>query len=108
VFFSTDHGLWGPPGRTTLRGVRRGPWILHAAPLLGDRPAHPTWRLFRGDRDPAEQRDLAADEPERARELYELVEAKAEREEGLRRVPGQAAGSGTIEFLEDIGYIGDD
>jgi len=53
------------------RAIRRGDWKIVWDPREGDRAA---WKLFNIAEDPGEQRDLAAAEPERLRELEALWE----------------------------------
>ncbi len=99
VFFSTEHGLWKDvPGRTTIRGVRDGDWVLH---FSGKADA----RLFRFGVDPLEAQDVAPANETRVESLRELVEERG----SLSRRPDGVDGAGelTLELLEGIGYIGE-
>ncbi len=107
VFFSTHHGLLrGRSGQAILRGVRQGPWVLHLHdPEEGQSEKR---SLYRIDEDPGETRDLVAKFPERADQLEQLLRAHARAERALAPGLGRAADDSTLEFLEDIGYIGKD
>lgn len=107
VFFSTHHGLLrGRSGQAILRGVRQGPWVLHLHdPEEGQSEKR---SLYRIDEDPGETRDVVAQFPERADQLEQLLREHAASERALAPGVGRAADDSTLEFLEDIGYIGDD
>lgn len=113
VFSATEHGKWNyRPGRQPLLGVRDGRWVLHHAPTGTDfrvpaEEAGPEgqWRLYDLERDPWEQRDLAAREPAVARRLVELVREDLARQRAARASEVRlGGGSGTLELLDDIGY----
>jgi arylsulfatase A-like enzyme len=114
IVFSTRLGLWKDAG-AWLFGLRRGPWVLHYAPLRD--PSDPTsrteaepgrLRLFNLEEDPGQLSDRALDAPELAEELREeLVETL---EAGGRRRPalGHPADETTRKLLEALGYAGEE
>ena len=120
VTFATHHGLWNGWGRAPVHGIRSGPWTLHYAEQgrpWGDDPNGPlptlpldgTWtgeaRLYNLDRDPAQRADLLLDEAERAKGLMEVLDRARARAEGRPLGTQDAAGSGTIQMLQGIGYV---
>jgi arylsulfatase A-like enzyme len=63
--------------------------------------------LFHLGEDPGEVEDLLAREPERGKQLRELLDARVQFM-GARRKRGAAAGEEGTKALKDLGYTGDD
>ncbi len=110
VFFSTKQGWWNGKFRLDLYGVRDGDWELHWAPKGRDwgvkEPAEGgQFRLYQLSEDPTTQVDVAADFPERASELLELLRNQIGRSIEGRPKLTVGAGKRSHEALVGIGYI---
>jgi arylsulfatase A-like enzyme/Flp pilus assembly protein TadD len=82
-------------GWSDLRSIRDGRWKY----ILAPRP-----ELYDLDRDPGEQRDLAAAEPSRAQALRAALEDHLRREQ--KAVQGDAAAAVPPELRERLGAVG--
>jgi arylsulfatase A-like enzyme len=104
VFFSTASGLWGALYPVEIHGVRDGSWVLHyvAGPteLVEALPGQARVRLFDLATDPAQAKDVSADETERVQALLELLGQESVRAEQL--MP-QAAPENAPETEEETG-----
>lgn len=109
VFLQTLNAFWRGQKDVPLLGLRSGKWLLHWAPdgggPWGGPDALPV-RLFDLEADPGAERDLAAEDPERA----ETLRAELERLRALQRPraagQGLRSGAGTRSAMEAIGYSG--
>jgi len=92
AFFDTPRG--------NQHGILRDGWKLIETPASGRR------RLYQVDRDPGEQQDVAAREPERTNALAAELAAHR-RENEARRVEGAnvAVPEEVHKALESLGYI---
>jgi hypothetical protein len=113
VMFSTENGWWNGRFRQPLLGLRRGDHVLHLAPEGGpwgsDAPSPaPQRRLYDVSADPGERRDLSATDPELADELQRLLEQRTADLRARRVTPVVPAGEATLEYLRQIGYIGEE
>ncbi|HEX6884075.1 MAG TPA: sulfatase [Planctomycetota bacterium] len=112
TLFSTRQGWWNGHAQQPLYGLRRGSEVLHFAPEAApwgasERPGPGEVRVYDLARDPDEQRDLAAEDPARARALR----AELERLLGAMRARTQPSGAvdpGTLERLRGLGYVGEE
>jgi hypothetical protein len=115
LFFSTLHGWWNGVNLLPIYGVRVGDWVLHYAPTAkpwgkSRDPKAPTGelRLYDLATDPRQQRDLAAQEPERVERMRRALLTHLKESESRRPDVRMAAGSATIDMLKSIGYLDGD
>jgi arylsulfatase A-like enzyme len=111
VLFSTRQGWWNGVYRQPLFGLRRGSSVLHFAPQgapWGDhtRNGKGETRLYDLARDPGEETDLAALEPERAHALLDELLTRLAGFETRRVETGGAVDEGTLDVLRELGYVG--
>ena len=66
------------------------------------------WALYDVAGDPRETADVAGEEPDVARALWDELERRTAELEALREAPDVGAGAATMQRLRDIGYVGDD
>ncbi len=119
VFFETHKGWWNGRQFVTIHGVLAGDFILHWAPTglpweasSGSDPGPGQLRLYQRLDDPLQTQNLAATQPERARELQALIRARLafDGEQAAGRSAGHGAtgaGAGTLEMLRAVGYAGE-
>jgi arylsulfatase A-like enzyme len=115
ILFSTRQGWWNGSAGLPLYGLFSEPYVLHFSPEgrpadggegAGPRPeGHPgEWRLFDRGRDPDEKRDLAGEDPERARRLLQELKNRLEELGQRRRSHSIPADEATLEMLRKLGY----
>ena len=113
VYYGTMHGSWNlRPGRQRIYGVRDGRWVLHFAPEGSDygvpraeAPVGGQVRLYDIVADPGEQTDVAADHPEVAERLRQMIMDSLADQVAQQGTEGRiGAGPATMRMLEAIGY----
>lgn len=116
VYFSTIMGYWNGEKHLREYGVRSEGWVLHFAPDGGPYGAtlqerleteslDGKLRLFDLVNDPSELNDLAAQEPERARDMLRLIQARLALSKQNAVANTLASGEGTRDMLRAIGYL---
>ena len=113
ALFSTENGWWNGRFRQPLLGVRRGDHVLHFAPQgrawgVAESGSGGERRLYDLATDPREERDLAARAPQLADELQALLEERTAELRARRTTNVVPAGEATLEYLRQIGYIGEE
>lgn len=109
IFFSTHQGFWNGRRRQVIYGIIDGEWELHWCRAGGQWGQAPEpggdRRLFHLTSDPEQRHDVAAEHPERVRDLEALLLEHLQQAD--RRKPRYTVGSGgrTDQMLRDIGYI---
>jgi arylsulfatase A-like enzyme len=100
ILFSESRSWMGREDEDVRSAVRSGPHALHHDSLTGGR------RLYDHRRDPGEQLDLASEDPERAGELWDALEAYLT---GARAAADETDAPTGQELgqLRDLGYTGD-
>ncbi len=113
VYYGTMHGSWNlRPGRQRIYGVRDGRWVLHFAPEGSDygvprakAPVGGQVRLYDVIADPGEQTDVAAEHPEVAERLRQMIMDSLADQVAQQSTDAQiGAGPATMRMLEAIGY----
>lgn len=110
ILFSTRHGWWNGVHPLEILGLRTADWVLHYAPegLDWDSESGDTKRLFELGRDPFQKESLERAFPDQATRLQSELIQQVELLEARHAAPDIAAGESTLEFLRNIGYIGDE
>ncbi len=111
LLFSTHQGLWNGSLGLPLYGILAEPYVLHFSPEgrdwgVAEPSAEGQWRLFDRRADPAEQRDIAQSEPERARALRAALLERVEMLEARRKPRAVESDPATLEMLRGLGYVG--
>ena len=111
VFFMTNVAIWNAKHAQNAYGIRTGNWVLHFNPTGSpwgqpeDDSNEGEVRLFDISTDPTEMHDLAAQRPELAAELKDVLLRRLAQEDALSVASvSLGADASTRELLEAIGY----
>ncbi len=113
VFFSTHRGNWNGVPMTEVLGVQYQDWVMHFAPQgtpWGSDATVPrdggVARLYDLERDPLQYVDVSAENPTRTATLKDLLLSRLAASKRQRlSTDGLDAGEGTIQMLQDVGYL---
>jgi hypothetical protein len=113
VFFSTHRGNWNGVPMTEVLGVQHDGWVLHFAPEGTPWGSDPemvheggVMRLYELASDPLQHTDVSLANLEKTAVLKDLLLKRLAASAKLRpSMSGLDAGDGTIEMLQDVGYL---
>ncbi|MFT7479202.1 MAG: arylsulfatase, partial [Gammaproteobacteria bacterium] len=105
AFVQTVKGIWDGAQRQELFGLREDDWYLQ---VRFPEEGAPGLRLFQLRDDPLQTFDLAATQPERAREMLEELSQRLEQQREAAPATSVGAGAGGVNVLRAIGYTGSD